>query len=200
MEIVLLPDTLPPEPMPSMPPEIEPQVALEPQITELVAEEPMPEEPTVAEPPQEIAAEVRRLDLERPENWDEFLEIQTDADIRMLPFNPDLQARREVREMERKRERILLGRRYEREGLPPEQYNAPELAASPNVSAVNFGNTMGVTHIKTAIGCYNLVTEMGLHGFETSWWVTACKGTFKTVWEQPVLELGPDGEVDVTDL
>ena len=146
-----------------------------------------------------MTTDTRPLDLERPENWDEYLEIDVPKDISVLPFNPDLQARRQAREIDKKRTKILADRRYEREGLPPDQYNA--LAQSPNVSAVNFGNTsVGVTHIKTSKGCFNMVTEVGLSGLETAWWRTACLGAFKTVWEQSVLELAPNGQVDVIDL
>jgi hypothetical protein len=118
------------------------------------------------------------LNLESPKDWAEFDTLSRKPTLlsAMRPaFAEALAAERTAGQ----RRSLLQQRDIARNGLAVAAYNAVEGSTS--------------NHLKTQAGCFTLLPAntgeaIGPTGVENRWWRTACRGTFKTPFEQAALE------------
>lgn len=215
MDVVLQPTTPPPPllPLPPTEPQAvpEPQELVQ-QVSEPVSEpvpEPVPEarpeqaeavklisaqqalseqtrEPVALEMPNRSVEPTQRTDplvLESPDNWKSVTVEPEDSLV--ATFRPEFYERLEKRRQIKQVQQLLTSRVVERDGLPPDEYNA--IDNDP-------------THFKTATGCFDVRPVMAGRvitndGGGSMLWRVACKGIYKSPEEQPLLEFDDVGRV-----
>ena len=157
--------------------ELQPEVFTEAiQPTPNPTPQPLPLNPDQAEPAEALV-------LKSHDDWTSVTVPAEDSLV--ATFRPQFYNRLESRWLTQEVSALLGSRRIERDGLPHDEYNAIDNDPS---------------HIKTEVGCADLRSELagriiGPDGNSMRWWITACKGVFKSPTERPMLEYGDVGRV-----